>query len=68
MLLKLHKLASNTIKKIYKTFSNIFWILSTGGRGLPREVFLSMKHGVEAKNYQDVSNSVFFFRFAYIYI
>ena len=26
-----------------------------GGRGADREVFIDMKHGVEAKNYADVS-------------
>lgn len=32
-------------------FSSFF----PGGHGADREVYLHMKHGVEAKNYQDVS-------------
>ena len=28
----------------------------SGGMGAAREVFLDMKHGVEAKNYADVSS------------
>ena len=30
-------------------------ILGQAGGGVDREVFLNVKHGVEAKNYEDVS-------------
>ena len=42
-------------RKIYKCYLHLEMNFS-GGMGAAREVFLDMKHGVEAKNYADVSS------------
>jgi len=34
---------------------NFIFILGTHGQGIDREIFLDVKTGVEAKNYDDVS-------------
>lgn len=44
-----------TVKLLY-----IYWqyfLVPPGGHGTDREVFLDLKHGVEAKSYEDVSTS-----------
>ena len=36
-------------------FLLFFVVVGQAGGGVDREVFLNVKHGVEAKNYEDVS-------------